>query len=261
MHELGGTAQILDKIAAIESLTQMLSVNQSVSELDKDLLKKLCVELYESIIALPVSITQAASSEISEPTHPVNISTQEEIGLFASVHTEDTLVPVLNDIPEEPVIEEVPLNEVLPEPEPTETTITETIPDPVSETSIETKEETKNTIPKTDNQELPFLKTSDELLHEKMAKTVGSQPDLAQKFQSKVESLKAAITLNMKIAFVNDLFKENTVEYAKAIDTLNNASDLNDALRILGELKYHYSWDEQNEVFKSFENLVVKRYA
>jgi ABC-type transporter Mla subunit MlaD len=101
----------------------------------------------------------------------------------------------------------------------------------------------------------------EERLHERISRNLHSANDFTHHLESRVESLKSAISLNKKIAFVNDLFKENTVEYAKAIEKLNTASDKNDALRYFSELKHTYSWDNNDELVKDLENLITKRYS
>lgn len=264
MQESGPTAQILEKLATMQSFASMLSVNNAVSDIDRELLKKMCVELYETILHTSASAQTIAEvkNEIPVEQHPV-ITVQEETGLFANELLHQAPVTLLNDIPEETTPTELP-DEVQQPEEESLTSITSAEPENTPAADVEVPAEpevTKEVFLETPSNEISFNKGGDELLHEKIAKSVSGQPDLSQKFQSKIESLKSAISLNRKIAFVNELFKENTVEYAKAIDHLNTASDLNDALRILGELKYTYNWDEQDTLFKEFETLVIKRHS
>lgn len=75
------------------------------------------------------------------------------------------------------------------------------------------------------------------------------------------QSLKQAINLNKKIAFVNNLFNENTVEYAKAIEKLNASTTLHEALRYFNELKHQYNWNNDNALVRELEQLIEKRYA
>jgi len=79
--------------------------------------------------------------------------------------------------------------------------------------------------------------------------------------EAPIDSIKSAINLNKKISFVNELFKENVVEYAKAIDRMNNATDKNDAYRIYNELKHHYNWDNNHELVHDLERLIKRRFA
>lgn len=87
-------------------------------------------------------------------------------------------------------------------------------------------------------------------------------PDVVEKIaREQQQSLKQAINLNKKIAFVNNLFNENTVEYAKAIEKLNASSTLHEALRYFNELKHQYSWSNENTLVKELEQLIEKRYS
>lgn len=87
-------------------------------------------------------------------------------------------------------------------------------------------------------------------------------PDVVEKIaREQQQSLKQAINLNKKIAFVNNLFNENTVEYAKAIEKLNASSTLHEALRYFNELKHQYSWSNENALVKELEQLIEKRYS
>ncbi len=87
-------------------------------------------------------------------------------------------------------------------------------------------------------------------------------PDVYERIaREQQQSLKQAINLNKKIAFVNNLFNENTVEYAKAIEKLNSSSSVHEALRFFSELKHQYNWSNENVLVKDLEQLVEKRYA
>jgi hypothetical protein len=87
-------------------------------------------------------------------------------------------------------------------------------------------------------------------------------PDVYEKIsREQQQSLKQAINLNKKIAFVNNLFKENTVEYAKAIEKLNASTTVHEALRYFNELKHQYSWSNENLLVKELETLIEKRFA
>ncbi|MFN7313415.1 MAG: hypothetical protein ACK5UI_08020 [Bacteroidota bacterium] len=87
-------------------------------------------------------------------------------------------------------------------------------------------------------------------------------PDVYEKItKTQQQSLKQAINLNKKIAFVNNLFNENTVEYAKAIEKLNASNSLHEALRYFNELKHQYNWNNENALVKDLEQLIEKRFS
>ncbi len=87
-------------------------------------------------------------------------------------------------------------------------------------------------------------------------------PDVYEKItKTQQQSLKQAINLNKKIAIVNNLFNENTVEYAKAIEKLNASNSLHEALRYFNELKHQYNWNNENALVKDLEQLIEKRFS
>ncbi|MCK6609440.1 MAG: hypothetical protein L6Q78_00250 [Bacteroidia bacterium] len=75
-----------------------------------------------------------------------------------------------------------------------------------------------------------------------------------------IDNIKSEINLNRKIAFVNDLFAENVVDYAKAIDRMNNASSLQEAMLVFGEYKNQYNWKSDNELVVDLERLIRRRH-
>ena len=107
-----------------------------------------------------------------------------------------------------------------------------------------------------------FVEPSPELsLLDKLSASMRS-PDVYEKIaREQQQSLKQAINLNKKIAFVNNLFNENTVEYAKAIEKLNASTTVHEALRYFNELKHQYSWSNENILVKELESLIEKRFT
>ena len=243
----------LDEISKTNQ--QLISENKSASEIEIALLKKQCVDLYETILKLKSAqhkeITETTKTIVSPVVEPIeevkiplekieqnSVSMEEfeikEAELFSQLEEEIPVQPV-NEIIKE-VLEEVLL---IPEEKNEPTLFTEPI--------IEKKSNLIN------------LPHSEQSLHQKISEN--RQFDIHERInESKVDSLKSAIGLNKKIAFVNDLFKENTVEYAKAIDKLNSAIDLNESMRFFNELKHQYSWNNDNENVVELEQLIQKRF-
>jgi hypothetical protein len=79
--------------------------------------------------------------------------------------------------------------------------------------------------------------------------------------EPKIDNLKTAISLNKKIAFVNELFKENVVEYAKSIDKINNSNNISEAMLIWTELKITHNWNNENTLVKDLEKLIQRRFS
>ncbi len=97
-------------------------------------------------------------------------------------------------------------------------------------------------------------------LNEKIAQKLDEFQFSEKIVEPKIDSLKTAISLNKKIAFVNELFKENVVEYAKSIDKINSSANLDDALLIWNELKIVHNWNSENMLVKDLEKLINRRF-
>ena len=243
--------QLLNKIKnQLKELTiineQLITENRSANNIEVDLLKKKCVELYESFLKLSVDLsdvevkTKETIVEIKEEAKPEliqNVKSEEKIEVEKKVIVEEAIA----EIPLQPVPEIIKEVVVVPDEKLETTLFTEPLP---------LAEKKSNLI------NIPNAEPS---LHQKISGQ--KQTDINERINdSRVESLKSAIGLNKKIAYVNELFKENTVEYAKAIDKLNTSIDLNEALKYFNELKHHYSWSNENEHVIELEQLIQKRF-
>ncbi len=243
----------LDELSKINQ--QFLENNLPLNALDKELLKQKCVDIYHSILNIDVKNNIAVESKIEngvevklpienivivEKTDPI-VEQHEESVPMNMEEFETKELNLISNMPEEIMIPE--MTQLIVEEEKTEI-----IEPPFF-----------NDSPIVKNNPLIHIPHTEISLHEKISSA--KQPDFNERFnEAKVESLKSAINLNKKIAFVNELFKENTVEYAKAIDQLNSSSDINEAMRYFNELKHQYGWSNENELITELEQLVQKRY-
>ncbi|MFA9215066.1 MAG: hypothetical protein ACEQSR_14705 [Candidatus Methylacidiphilales bacterium] len=105
------------------------------------------------------------------------------------------------------------------------------------------------------------MPSSEPSLNERIAQKMDGFQFSEKIVEPKIDSLKTAISLNKKIAFVNELFKENVVEYAKSIDKINNANGLNEALLFWGEMKIAHNWNNENPLVKDMEKLIQRRFS
>ncbi|MEX0966570.1 MAG: hypothetical protein WD077_04995 [Bacteroidia bacterium] len=96
-------------------------------------------------------------------------------------------------------------------------------------------------------------------LHQRLGK---SQPGMADKFKlTPIADLKSAISLNKKIAFINDLFKGNQKEYRKTIDFLNKSGNYSEARFYLqSELKPKYDWKDSDPLYLELQELVQRKF-
>lgn len=71
---------------------------------------------------------------------------------------------------------------------------------------------------------------------------------------------KMEINLNDKFRFINELFKQNQLEYSIAIEQLNTINTWEDAEQYLTSLKNIYGWNEKNEVVTRLTVLAKQRF-
>jgi hypothetical protein len=251
-------ADLLHEAQLMVRLLEESSASGHADAITLAVLRKKCVSIYEQLLLVSPG---AATHTIADKHY--EISTDPPLFIIDEP-TPESMRPLV----EEQVnahVEETPA-EPVPAAPPVEEPETTPVLQPV--TSLFTQQEIENTIERTHAEEEqkktePFTpeETVEISLHEKLSLATDNRPGLADKMQQRVESLKAAISLNKKIAFVNQLFSENTVEYAKAIDKLNQANNLDEALRFYTELKIHHQWDTNHDLVKDLEQLVIKRFS
>ena len=85
---------------------------------------------------------------------------------------------------------------------------------------------------------------------------------MAEKLQHKrIADLKAAIGINEKFQFINELFEGNMKEYNCAVDQVNSFSSHAEAESYIANLKDVYKWQPDNHIAESFMELVERRFA
>ncbi len=173
-----------------------------------------------------------------------------------------------NGFDQEEIVEETNDEMVLEETQTTieEITITETLITPrkldvpVFETKLVNEEQKEKPAPFFSIGKTVMPKTEPSLNDMIAQKLDGFQ--LSEKvIEPKIDNLKTAISLNKKIAFVNELFKENVVDYAKSIDKINSSNNLNEAMLIWTELKITHNWNIENNLVIDLENLIQRRFS
>ncbi len=84
---------------------------------------------------------------------------------------------------------------------------------------------------------------------------------VAHKMQLKpISDLKAAIGINEKFQFVNDLFEGRIDKYNEAITRLNSCSSLYEANGVLSRLNYEHNWNEGSEACNKLSTFITRRY-
>lgn len=296
MNSLQLITKIKNKAADIQSsVEEIFSKENELTTLDKDLLKAQTTAFYELILKLkcqteevlpeetihhiaaavvePTVIAQTFSDEIvtEEPTIEETPVQQEFKQVVEQANLDELSLNQIEEIvldQPEPEIElpEIPsiVHEVntLPAVEEIPELVEEKQPAKGAENNIFEKHIEKATVNKriqyTVMPPVEVLKEDENAptsINERLARL-----NQSQSLEPKIDNLKTAITLNKKIAFVNDLFKENVVEYAKAIDKLNNAGTIEEAMQYLAEYKRTFNWEGTNQLVNDLEGLVKRKF-
>ena len=77
---------------------------------------------------------------------------------------------------------------------------------------------------------------------------------------SRHESLKAAIGINDKFMFINELFDGNLREYNESIETLGGFTTLPQAQEYLDLLRRKFNWNSASNAFQRIKDLIEKRF-
>jgi hypothetical protein len=99
-------------------------------------------------------------------------------------------------------------------------------------------------------------------VYERLAK-MKEDKSIGARMQFKpIENLKAAIGVNEKFLFVNELFNGDLQAYNESIHKLNSYPSIHEAFEFLNQLTTQYSWDGQRsaDTIEKFANLVQRRY-
>lgn len=241
------TEQIISQPAPVVITTpeEIKPLDRAIAEVETAAItpEEVLAPLTETVVELETEPETLASVE--EPTEPEIKTPEAELVEVKETPKPNTLVFDFNTNAE-PTLDD--LEKLMEEKEKSE----EQVPQVQATLPLETpKVETK-----------PVVEPAPELsLLDKLSASMRT-PDVYEKIaREQQQSLKQAINLNKKIAFVNNLFNENTVEYAKAIEKLNASTTVHEALRYFNELKHQYSWSNENALVKELEGLIEKRFA
>ncbi|MCQ2271944.1 MAG: hypothetical protein MJZ72_04055 [Bacteroidales bacterium] len=145
-----------------------------------------------------------------------------------------------------------PVAETTPEPEPDLEPVIETKSEPaqgkqVEQTLFPLEPETPKTKPQ---------RSLNDLFNEQK-----QDNSLGTKFQqAKVTDLTKALSINDKFLFIRELFKNKSEEFSRAIQLLNNCSNIEEAFDVMEGLKKQYFWDSTSSAYLALCDLVRKKF-
>jgi hypothetical protein len=135
----------------------------------------------------------------------------------------------------------------------TENISSDSPPDSKKQTSFEPENKKKETMIDLFGNEVPSV-------HQKISKNKEDQSLASHLQKKKIEDLKAAIGINEKFRFINELFHGNANEYHVAITQVNNFTSRAEAENYIAGLKDVYNWGEDTEIVLEFMELVERRF-
>lgn len=87
------------------------------------------------------------------------------------------------------------------------------------------------------------------------------QENLASRIQqTPISELKSAIGLNDKFVFINELFDGNMKAYQETIQTLDQLSTLNDAIRHFSVVKKSFKMNEELESYRKMMGFIQRKF-
>lgn len=282
-----------------KNINEQLYANQSLHRIQKDLLNKQCLDLYELLLKLKVDeeniedkflstavkeenliktepqkiIEQAILAEMEEVSAPIVNENENEI----EMETDNNLMVQIDNFQEvinwsdkqeesiDSIAEKVTTIEPLKQIETSQDEKAFVIPVVNISKATENKRIQYTVMPEAPKPNPLNTNFTEKAPSYNDKMSINNPPNLVpmadKTIEAPIDNIKGAINLNKKIAFVKMLFNENVVEYAKAIERLNNATDRIDALRIHNELKELHAWENQHELVQELEQLIKRRFA
>ena len=201
----------------------------------------------EPVVAPEPEAEKSEDSELAEDAlepepipEPVKVVAPEPV---VEVESESVVAPEPEPIvePEVEKLEDSELAEESLEPEP--------IPEPVKMSEPEPQVFTQPKV-----EEKPQQRSLNDLFNEQ-------KQDLGEKFQqTKITDLTKAMSINDKFLFIRELFKNKSEEFSRAIHTLNNCENIEEAFDIMEGLKKQYFWDSTSSAYLALCDLVRRKF-
>ncbi len=263
MNTIPSHEALLKATDLIKKISEGLSsAHFSLNLIERDLLRKQCLELYEQLLMLDVQpeslleqvVVKEKEPEPVLPLAEVHIEEPEEKEISSPQVPDVTPSSLSFDFTEE--VEEVKEEELV---ETSANNSEKTIEASVfSQTPVEI--ETPELVQESHTIE-EVVEQEELRLNEKISKAGDKKLFMDKMMFTPIDNIKSHITLNKKVAFIIGLFNQEGDDYNKAIDQLNTADNLQAALDIYHMLKTRYAWNAEQDLVKELEVLVRRRYS
>jgi hypothetical protein len=97
-------------------------------------------------------------------------------------------------------------------------------------------------------------------LADRIAKTQTSHSVSDHLHKIPVKDIKAAIGLNEKFQFINQLFNGDSQKYNASVDHLNSCGSSNRAQEFMNTISQEYNWEKQPSIASLFMDIVERRF-
>ncbi|MEA3495039.1 MAG: hypothetical protein U9R42_03280 [Bacteroidota bacterium] len=122
------------------------------------------------------------------------------------------------------------------------------------------KEEDKKEISEKKQVNTKFIK-KEPSINERIASSKTKLPLADKAHKGSISDIKSAISLNLKLSFIKDLYQGNQKEYKRMIDFLSKCNNYSEAKLFLeGENEKRPYWQEKEELVKTLMGLITRRF-
>ena len=237
------------------------------TKIDIDLLNHKIVQLYDLSVKLEAEETAAIEDDLYVE------ETTEEVEIEEMVEKHEVVEQVedaneesgawVDEAPEMPAKAEPETEETIPEIEDIIAEVSEVesspIKTPLSEIDPELIEAVQEQVQKKALHQ-SFTRT-DQSVNQKMAgsKTGSSLADSLQ--QGPISDIKTAISLNLKLTLIKELFKGEQKDYKRFIEFLTKCQNYSEAkLFVQDEAEKHSEWNNKTELLDIINNLITRKF-
>ncbi len=232
-----------DILEFIKDISQA-TVEQKPAHKEPELFAEPMPEPKPVVEPVPEPVVEPVPEPVVEPVPEPEPKLEKVVESFVSEISEIS-EPEPEPEPEKVVEAVIPEPEPKPAPEP----VVEPAPEPKPEPKVEIKPEVKPEEPVK-----PQQRSLNDLFNEQ-------KQDLGDKFQqTKIADLTKAMSINDKFLFIRELFKNKSEEFSRAIQTLNNCENIEEAFDIMEGLKKQYFWDSTSSAYLALCDLVRRKF-
>ena len=291
MHNNEPTATLLQVLRDLSRTIEQMAPQQRLTAIERDLLLAEMQQLYAQLLQWPVAFNPTvvdepilasgpverapdSTKEVKKEAQEAEAGLQEQIAMVTeevveqlTEAVEEALEQALEsgkeveiDIQlevaeksEAPNPEDEAREDVVPAEAPAMHSEAAARPEPAETTTIVASESETN---------LPTNRSVAFSLSGVLQKNGDSQLVMAHLKLKPIDDLKAGIGLNEKFLFIRELFNNDHLAYADAIELLNASNNIQEAEAIIAnKLLPQHHWDLETEAAVSFLHLIFRRFA